>query len=54
MCRLLHMQAEYSRVVLCDNRKDVINRSNKYYRNRDNDFFSIVIGVNCCEMIDSL
>ena len=25
-------------VVLCDNRKYVINRSNKYYRNRDNDF----------------
>ena len=41
-------------LVLCDNRKYVINRSNIYYRNRDNDFFSIVIGVNCCEMIDSL
>ena len=34
-------------LVLCDNRKYVINRSNKYYRICDNDFFSIVIGVNC-------
>ena len=25
-------------IVLCDNRKYVINRSSKYYRNRDNDF----------------